>query len=1058
MFKKVFLVSVLLILLPTLLFAQAGKLRGVVTDKETGDPLPGANIILEGTQMGSAADLNGEFIVLGIPPGVYTIRADYIGYQSYTVANIRISSNLTTTRDFTLASTALEMEAISITAEKPIVQRNTTNTVRMTTQDEIKSLPIRGVGSIVGLNAGVVVQNGVTYVRGGRSNEVAYYIDGASANDPYSRGNFVSIIQESIEEIQMQSGGYTAEYGGSNSAIVRTTFRTGGPRLRGSIDYRTDDFADPGKEFLGTTSRGYHNVVATLGGPVPGLSKMKFFVATQYNSLGNRNYSFIEPFKFDPVDDSLPGWSMDEWNSGTRDFYAPWLLEDGISGRADFFGMPLTHANGDTIPLEFKRNYLPNNTRKSFSTNLTLTYPVSSAIKLRLTGSYAFNRTPNAGYSDFESALENYYSNTRYNSDSHNTLVALRATHLINPKTFYDLSVSFSNRRGKTTDPLFGDDWRKYADARAWGEAGLDTSQWLRTFTGPNAYSAVFDFTMTSPNAPRTGYSFYNRNGLGLALDFTSQVLTNLELKVGGRLDHWTNRSWSINSRTYMQYVYGNDGELWDETLPNNGGRTWDDDPGVLEGKWSEEYIRNLELERYGGISRYGYDLMGENYVNDGPYGTRNPFLASGYLQTKWEYRDLILNVGVRYETYDYNALRPEYSEAPVYDAANEWIDVDALVYTDPYSYLLPRINFAFPVTDNTVFYAQYGKYVQSINYSAMYQSFSSLSALIPERRDVLWTSVSYLQKPERNDQYELGIRQSLTQNFAFTVTAFYKNMYDLIGAGRLYADGSIPVEEGGLPKGSRFDAGYVNDDIAIAKGLEFTLELRRTQRLMARVNYTMSNTRGTSDARGTNNVINSDVVIARFPTLIYNLGHNQPHRGSILLDYRFGKGDGGKLVEGLGANLLFTFNSGHSYTAVEEPSNLGQATPWNVGVRMDSDRRFRRPTEPVNSSMTPWNFNLDATFEKTFYMDAFNIRLYSTILNLFNTKNIINVYSTTGTDNDDGWLKNPMASQYLAIPGYEAMYYAFNLANQFHRQDRGLSSLWGAPRQIRFGVTFEFN
>jgi hypothetical protein len=1053
MYKKFLLIGIILVLLPTLLFAQAGKLRGFVTDKETGDPLPGANIILEGTQMGSAADLNGEFIVLGVPAGVYTIRADYIGYQSYTIANIRVSSNLTTNQDFSLASTALEMESVSITADRPIVQRNTTNTVRMTTQEDMKSLPIRGVGNIVGLNAGVVQQNGVTYVRGGRSGEVGYYIDGASANDPYSRGNFVSIIQEAVEEIQMQAGGYTAEYGGSNSGIVRTTFRSGGPKLRGSLDYRTDAFSAPGEEFLGTTSRQYHNVVATLGGPMPGLDKMKFFVAAQFNQTQNRSNIFIEPFKFDPLDDSLPEYSYEAWQDGQRDFYAPWWVEDGLSGRAENIGMPLTNSDGDTIPFEFKRNWLPKNASKNWSTNMTLTYPVSSAIKLRLTGSVAGSSTPsgNTGYNSFSGAVFNYYSNQPFASESMNSLFALRMTHLINPKTFYDIGVSWSNRHGRSYDPAFGDDWQKNVDAWAWGAAGRDTSGFQNRFVDPENYSAVFDFTLETPNTYYANYNKYTRNGLGLTLDLTSQVLSNLELKVGGRMESWKNRNWSISSYSYNNYIYGNDGALWEQ-----GGRNFANNQGVLDGLWTEEYITAIELDKNAGIDRYGYDTFGENHDDsDGAYGPRKPFLASAYFQTKWEYRDLILNLGLRYETYDYNAYRPVDAELFPYDAANRWVDPDQLIFTDPYNYLLPRINFAFPVTDNTIFYAQYGKYVQSISMSAIYSSVQGLSNLIPENRNVLGTSVSYLQKPERNDQYELGIRQSLTQNFAFTVTAFYKNQYDLLGAGRIYATGENADEVGGQPKGARFDGAYINEDIAIAKGLEFTMELRRTQRLMARVNYTMSNTKGTASSRGVNNVVNSDAIEATFPTLIYNLDQNQPHRGSVLMDYRFGKGDGGKILEGMAANLLFTFNSGHNYTAVEEPKNLGQATPWNVGVRMTIDRRFRRPTEPVNTSLTPWNFNIDMTLEKTIYMNFMNIRLYTNVLNLLNTKNITRVYPQTGTDDDDGWLKHPLAKSYLAIPGYEAVYRTFNLVNGYNGAN---GATWTGPRQLRFGVSFEFN
>ena len=1051
-YVKIIGILVLALLIPGLMLAQTGKVRGIVTDKATGDPLPGANITIEGTTIGASADLNGVYVILAVPVGVFTVRANFIGYQAEVISNIRVSSNQTTTLDFGLNQSAIQVEALEIVAERPIIQRNTTNTVRLTTQEDIENLAIRGVDNIIALNAGVVMQNGVIYIRGGRADEVTYYIDGSSANDPYTRRNFVSIIQEAIEEIQMQAGGFTAEYGGANSGIVSTTFRSGGSQVRGSIDYRTDDFADPGSEFLGTTSRGYHNVVGTLGGPVPGISKMKFFVAGQYNYVENRSNIFIEPFKFDPLDSSLPEYTTELWNSGQREFYAPWFVEDALEGRTDQTGLPLVNAAGDTIPFEFKRNFLPNNQQKNYSTNMTLIYPVSNSLRLRLTGNYAFNRTPNGGWNNFFSAVNNYYDSRRNQNDNTNAMVALRATHLISPTTFYDVSISYSSLSGKGYDPLFGDDWQAQTDARQWAAAGLDTSQWQRTFTGPLPYSAILNYVFTSPNLPRNGFNKFERTGLGFQLDFTSQLNRSLEVKFGGRIDSWTARNWQINSRSYNNFVYGIDAQLWDETLPNNGGRTYEDHP-ILG---SAEYRRTLEIDRQAGLFYYGWDLLGENKVDDGPYGARKPFLASTYFQTKWEYRDLILNIGIRYERYDYKALRPEIAELPVYDAANEWIDVDALVFTEPYDYVLPRLNFAFPVTANTVFYAQYGKYVQSLGFSGVYQSFQSLSNLIPERRNVIGTSVFYLQKPERNDQYELGIRQALTDNFAFTVTAFYKDMYDLVGDGTIYADGTL-ADEGGQQKGARFDGALVNNDIATAKGLELTLELRRTKRLSARVNYTLSNTRGTASSPRANSVANADVVVARFPTHIYNLNQNQAHRGSVLLDYRFGRGDGGAILQGLGTNILLTFNSGHNYTAVEEPANLGQATPWNVGVRMTRDRRFRFPVEPVNTSTTPWNFNIDLALDKMFYFDRFNIKLYSTVLNLLNTRNIINVYETSGTDDDDGWLKHPLASQYVAIDGYDAMYRATNLANGYGWYYATGTQLWGEPRQIRMGVSVEF-
>ena len=122
------------------------------------------------------------------------------------------------------------------------------------TQEDIENLPIRGIQNIVALQAGVVQQGGNLYVRGGRAGEVAYYVDGANVTNPLSNSENVSIIQEAVEELQLQAGGFTAEYGGSSSGIVRTNVRTGGNNYKASLDYLTDDFAKPGKSFLGTSS------------------------------------------------------------------------------------------------------------------------------------------------------------------------------------------------------------------------------------------------------------------------------------------------------------------------------------------------------------------------------------------------------------------------------------------------------------------------------------------------------------------------------------------------------------------------------------------------------------------------------------------------------------------------------------------------------------------------------------------------------------------------------------------------------------------------------------
>ena len=115
------IVLLALVVLPVMLLAQtAGKLTGVVTSTD-GTALAGANIVLEGTSMGAATDEDGRYYILNVPVGHYSVRADYIGYRSSIVNDVRVSVGLTTTRDFALEVAAVEGEEVIVTAEKPLL-------------------------------------------------------------------------------------------------------------------------------------------------------------------------------------------------------------------------------------------------------------------------------------------------------------------------------------------------------------------------------------------------------------------------------------------------------------------------------------------------------------------------------------------------------------------------------------------------------------------------------------------------------------------------------------------------------------------------------------------------------------------------------------------------------------------------------------------------------------------------------------------------------------------------------------------------------------------------
>jgi len=1004
MLQKLLTTFLLLTMLSVAAIAQQGKLSGRVTEKGTNEPLIGVNVIIEGTNLGGSTDAKGDYVVIGVPPGTYTVKASYIGYQAQNISNIRISSGLTTTRDFVLEQTTINVEALEVVATRPIVQRNTTNTIRMTTAEDIANLPVRGVQNILALNAGVVQQNGTLYIRGGRADEVMYFVDGVSANNPMDNRESATVIQEAVEEIQMQAGGFTAEYGGSNSGVVRTNMKTGGSKLKMTMDYRTDDFAEAGEEFLGTTSRGYNNVVTTIGGPVN--SKMRFFLVGQHNSQRNRTRQFINPFDFG----GQPAFDFD----------------DGLEGRAA----------GDTLPgaVAYKKNWLPNNGRNDQSLQGTLTYAMNNAIRFQFSGTYN-QRAIDLDRNSFYDGFDDIFRETQREQQRKDGLAGLKMTHLVNPTTFYEINVNWTGSSLKNIDPFFGEDWQKYADRREWAAAGRDTSDWQGVFQQPLDYSIINNFTFNAPNQYINNYHRTSRNSLGASFAFSTQVNKNIELKVGANADRYTIRRFTVgNIANWLTASYGADGNSPDQFIDPNG---------VL----SSEFLRKAALTDRGNITNYGWDYNGENKVDGGVVGARTPAYYSTYFQSKFEYRDLILNVGLRYERLDTKTFAPENLEDPDVELETGWVDEENFSPRKPYSFLMPRVNFAFPVTENSIFYAQYGKYVQRPELGSLYRSINSLRGYNPLNRT---GRASHLSEPERTNQYELGIRQTLTADFAFTVTAYYKDSPNLWRYEFLYADG-----EGTEPEGTRLMQTTTNNDIATSKGLEMTLELRRTKRLAARLNYTLGSTKGTGSAPGSGSVVTAGVT-TKYPSLLYNLDHNQAHRGTAMLDYRFARGDGP--MEGFGINALLNFNSGHNYTQVAEPLNLGQASPFTVGVRATRDHRSRNPIEPLNSSTTPWNFNLDLNIDKMFYFSKFNVTVYSVIQNAMNLRNVLNVYQTTGTDDDDGWLKNPLAKQFLEIDGYEALYRTMNLENGYGWRYADGTELWGRPREIHFGIRFEFH
>ncbi len=511
MFKKFMLVFLILSIMPFAVYAQSiGKIAGQVTDQATGEPLPGVNITVDNTLLGANTDFDGYFVILNVPVGVYTVRASFIGFQEVAVEQARVSASITTDIDFELKETPLELdEVIIITGARPLVEKNITQSYSLVTADEIDQIPVRGINSILDLQASVVVQDGNIHIRGGRNNETGYYLDGASIINPISNQRAVHIIQEAVEELQVLTGGYTAEFGGANSGIVRSEMKTGTPDWHFSIDAQSDNFVDNGDKFLDTYSYGETIISGTVSGPL-GTKNIRLFLAGENWYQADNAQRFSEAITFENLVDGEPR--------------AP----EVIAG------------NPDTVSLNYLPGYTPRNNLNQYSLNGTLLFDYNP-VQVRLSGVYTTSQTRASN-----APMTNMLNSRQAFTNLDNYLISGKFTYIVNPTSFLDLKLSYFAQKTENEDPWFGTDWRKWNDSTAvsdyTNEAVTYRSRWLN----PYAYRLLgIQFSREGANLAnyaKTELSYYGGN-----LDYVTQANKYNEIKIGGEYRQYTARNYNIS-------------------------------------------------------------------------------------------------------------------------------------------------------------------------------------------------------------------------------------------------------------------------------------------------------------------------------------------------------------------------------------------------------------------------------------------------------------------------------------------------------------------------------
>jgi len=980
MIRKILVLLLVVAIVPAVFASTTGKVAGIVSDKTTGEPLPGVNIQIDGTYLGSATDIDGYFVILNVPVGDYKIIATYVGYKEVQYTGVRVSIDLTTTLNVELEESTLELgEAIVVTADRDLIRRDETNTNIITRAEDIENLPVRGIQQIASLTAGVVKaeNSNVMNIRGGRGGEAAVYVDGVLVNDPYNNAVRVYLPNDAIEEMSVQTGGFNAEYGDAMSGIIVTTTKSGSQNYSGSVEVITDGFLSTTDKQLGTYSYGFNEYTASLSGPIYPGAKHTFYFS------GARRWK----------QDQTPSWGWAENNNKSE---------------------------------QFKGGVIPGNNDQDWSA----------------TGKFKFNITPEMEVKTSAVWTDRTYSSTGgvfgmnpiwiYNTahapewNTEHRSLNVTFTHAPSSKTYYDVKFNYFYTFRENYDRTFGDDLLAYGDPNFNPLPVTDENY------GQSYNTRVEPLDYFAPGAQYDDYFKNQTTYFGADFDITHQLDQNHTLKAGFEYKYHTLREFRMIEPVKLA---------------------------------SKSTLTDLERYRLADVRFYGYDMNG-NEVDDGDYfsverdaalsptsgfdkqAPYNPIIMSAYLQDKIEFGDLVLNLGLRFDRIDPNAWQFKQQEAEL-DAdgnivpgsgmfgGNEIFDETDIEDSEVHQFVSPRMGVAFPVTENTVFHAQFGKFYQAPNLNDLYLSPFFLDSWV--NRGGYFTQLDNPNlEPPKTTSYEVGFKQRLGDYAALRLTAFYKETEGLIQI--------IPVQTDVTEI-----AFTENGDFGVIKGLDIMLTTSRFNNISLKMNYELQFATGTGSATGSNfDIAWQNGGAGNYPKFTMPLDFEQRHTGSINLDYRLGEDQGPTLfgikpLEYTGVNLLFSFNSGNPYTRMA----LQNTFPFSG--RYDNDGLSEIPYSAVNVETSPWISRFDLKLDRRFKLplgnSALTLSLY--VLNLFNTENIRDIWITTGLGNDTGYRSTAAgAAFYNGLSAKEKQDFEMRETDFFN---------YGIPRQIRLGAKIQF-
>ena len=710
---------------PNLFAGTTGKISGRVTHENTGEGLIGVNIMLVGQSVGAASDAEGYYTIINVPPGKYDLKVSMIGYSDVTIKDVFVNTDRTTKQDVVLTTEVLTGEEVTIIAQKPLVERNLTSTNYYVGSEMIESLPVTDISEIIGIQAGVITgADGEMHFRGGREREVAYLLDGIPVTNSFSQEGGLNLIVENsnIQELQVISGTFNAEYGSAQSGIVNIVTKRPSEDIHGSAQVYTGDFISnktdifPGIDNINPFSD--TDIQATLTGPILS-DKIGFWGTVRYNQFES-HHGYER--RFNPVD----GWKIDAYRKWYRDHFS----EDIATTVWIHIPDSLKTGNGKVGPLDGSEN-LSYSTKLSYYPSSTLSFTYS------LYGSYNVSR-PDA-------------LSRRYQPDALATLWEFSANHFFSIKQslsarfFWNFNLSYQH----SYDREYYRKDNKIADYP--GDVGIQPiTETLYGFSLGTTDEGYYgkdgkNYRKTYLVSGDINYQVNRYNFLKAGFAVTQQVVNTYDFPLV-ETEAW--------SRSYYPPAIDGSNYEWPEY--------WD----IMVSYW-KNWNAIFDTTKYrfpepDEVTRY------RDY-------TIKPLEAAFYIQDVLEMDDFILNAGLRFDAFQPNEKVIVNKRVESYLIGRE----DNLEEAAVRYQLSPRLGFAFPISDRGAFHVAYGHFFQMPSFEKMYnEPINELTRIQLEGMRLGDASL----KPEKTISYEIGLQQEIATGYAVDVTAYSKDIRNQLG------------------------------------------------------------------------------------------------------------------------------------------------------------------------------------------------------------------------------------------------------------------------------------